>query len=448
MAMKGTRGKAGNSRGARRQNVKVKTGKTHRQSARKRTSAQKSAPAPRARGSAVAWRRKDAITRNYVEWFVTYKSGDARLAARLAREWHEGWQLMLKLFRAGKTSAEVAKTLSARGKNAILLGCGMGRFDLPGRTVSFLVLDRENCCKQIFLEQWTATAPDKITNVILIGMGQKDVNQSDIGEKQIHLCAFELPKAGDYLQISTQSISPLVKGIIVFAGVTLLAGCTNEAPPPPPAPVIPKDPTGTPGPHNVTSDNPANLPGTGIQLPTGRNGNPTLRPHQQPGIKSNVAPGVPANQWYWFWVFTVDVARFRTGCCFYTMVRKKVWLNGTSVDDTWHVDTPLPGNIWVDANGLHFIDTPGYAPVGPNPPPYDKEMGLGQFVNATDHVIITWEFRLYVWCPGEQVHEYAFSKTLEIDKGTLKNGTAFEKPRFLSTRPVTPEDRRHAVCPQ
>ena len=67
-----------------------------------------------------------------------------------------------------------------------------------------------------------------------------------------------------------------------------------------------------------------------------------------------MSPNTPADQWYWFWLFTVDIANFRAGCCFYVMLNKKVWLNGFPVDTGFHDDTPLRGNIWLDANGLHF----------------------------------------------------------------------------------------------
>jgi hypothetical protein len=161
----------------------------------------------------------------------------------------QGWNLALTALRKGATSEQVAAQLRAAKFNVIVMKQGLARFDIPGRSVTFLVLDRERGARQIYLERWTSIS-NKTTNMLLTGMGQKDVNRTAVPEKQIHLCAFELPKRGDYLEISTQSLSPLLKGIIVFVGATLLSGCTDgtsTSPPlPPTPPPIPTDPVGNP----------------------------------------------------------------------------------------------------------------------------------------------------------------------------------------------------------
>jgi hypothetical protein len=400
----------------------------------------------------LAPKRKERVTLNYIKWFVANQSGDARLAATLAKQWRDGWNLALRRFRQGATSEEVARRLKTEGYNAILLEEGLSRFELPGRTVTFLVLNREKGCQQITLEKWTANVR-KTTNVILIGMGRKDVLQTAVAEKQIHLCAFELPREGDYLAISTQSISPLLKGVIVFVGVTLLAGCTKETekqstpatpPTPPTPPPLPSDPTGAPGPDNVTSDDSEEVPEEGMALPTGRNGNSKNVFHKKPGFITNVDPKTPIDHWYWFCLYLVRVPKLTKGCCFYLLVNRKLWINGDVHETGWHPDTPFGNNAWVDDKGLHFVDNPGYPPKPPNPPPYDKEAGISAFVKANDHVIITWYFKLVLWCPGQKAREYTFSKTMDIDKGTVKN--AFEKPKYAGSRAVNAEDHTNQRC--
>jgi hypothetical protein len=178
------------------------------------------------------WGQKQRVTRQYVEWFIENQSGERVLAKKLSQQWVDGWNLILSLFRKGYSSEEVTKQLKTQGYNAMLLEKGVKEYQLPGRTVSFLLLDREKGCKQITLERWTATSSET-TNIILIGMGQKDISLMKIPEKQIHLSAFELPKAGDYLEITTQSLSPIIKGVIVFVGALLTTGCGESSTPPP-----------------------------------------------------------------------------------------------------------------------------------------------------------------------------------------------------------------------
>jgi hypothetical protein len=179
------------------------------------------------------WSKKQRVTRQYVEWFIENQSGERTLAKKLSQQWVDGWNLILSLFRKGYSSEEVAKQLKEHGYNTILVEKGFREYQLPGRTVSFLLLDRERGCKQITAERWTATSSET-TNIILIGMGQKDISLTKIPEKQIHLSAFELPKAGDYLEITTQSLSPIIKGIIIFVGATLAVGCGDSPTPPKP----------------------------------------------------------------------------------------------------------------------------------------------------------------------------------------------------------------------
>jgi hypothetical protein len=139
------------------------------------------------------------------------------------------------------------------------------------------------------------------------------------------------------------------------------------------------------------------------------------------------------------------VANFHTGCSFYLLVSKHIWLNGAVSDSPEHKDNLRLGNVWVDGGGLHFVDSPGYVPNPPNPPPFDNQMGLGQVCGPNDHMMVTWRFRLFVWCPGENVAEYTFSVTMDIDKGVMHHG--MEKPKFVQSRPLTDDDRRQAMTP-
>jgi hypothetical protein len=176
-----------------------------------------------------------------VEWFVAHQSGEPHLAASLAHQFEQGWDLMARLLHEGLPSAEVVKRLKSAGYSSLLIESGTHEYQLPGRTASFLVLEKDH---QITLEKWRSIA-DSTTNAVLIGMGKRDVS-NDHGhgsEKQIHLAAFELPKRGDYLEITTQSLSPLGKVVVVFVGIALLVTSDEKlpekpapAPPPPPPP--------------------------------------------------------------------------------------------------------------------------------------------------------------------------------------------------------------------
>jgi len=177
------------------------------------------------------------VTQRYAEWFITNQSGDAELAARLVESFTLGWTSMSDGLLSGMTSRQVADRLRSEGQSVILLEQGTTSHQLPGRTATFLVMNREAGCEQIILERWTATA-DATTNLLLIGMGRKDVVQSHLAEKQIHFAAIELPKKGDYLEITTQSLSPLGKIVVVFVGIAVtLTGCTAKKTAP--VPVVP-----------------------------------------------------------------------------------------------------------------------------------------------------------------------------------------------------------------
>jgi hypothetical protein len=229
------------------------------------------------------WERKSTVTSDYVRWFVEHQSDDPALADQLAKQFGAGWEAMRTLFAAGKTSAEVAAEMRKDGFTTFLLGPGYSGITFPGHTASFLIMDREAGCKQITLERWTTTAPDKSTNLALIGMGNEDVKRTKMDEKQLHIAAMELPRFGDYLEINTNSLSPLGKGIIAFVAVGLLTGCPGPtapasppppppAPPPPPPPTVTVNPTGTSSAPYITAMGPAPLgpsPGAGklIELP-------------------------------------------------------------------------------------------------------------------------------------------------------------------------------------
>jgi hypothetical protein len=418
------------------------------------------------------WDQREGVTASYVEWFVTQQSGNRELAEKLVADWSMGWNLILGWFREGLAGQEVAEKLTEHGFNTVLATKGLSQFNLPGQTASFLIMDRECGCEQITWERWTSES-DVAANIVIIGMGEKDLKQEQVAEKQIHMAAFELPRRHDYLDFRTNSISPLAKGIIAFTAVGLLTGCEPKAssppPPPPPPPAPPTDPQGKPGQHQVTTSegvgdapNAPTIPITpqpsgpgvptsspqGIPLPTGRDssGNPTIEHHTQVGVRTNVDPSKPSNDWHWFWVFLTNVKQFQAGCCFVVEVQKSVWLNGGQPQvEPWHVDNPLPNNFWVDQDGLHILDTPGYPANKNNPAPYNGVGSIGKWLSVTDHVIVTWYFRLTVWCSGDsEATEYKYSVTMEIERGVV-NSTS-ERPRQTNKRPITSTDRSHAIC--
>lgn len=188
-----------------------------------------------------ARRRKLRVTAKYIKWFVEHQSGDRVLARRLAEQFESGWRLMRRLLRQGLPGREVVDRLQGAGYSAALLRPGYHEQQLPGRTASFLVMDRENGAGQMVYERWRSIS-DEPTNAVLIGLGRRDVGNHIGSEKQLHLAAFELPKRGDYVEISTQSFSPLGKVVVVFVAVTLLSGCEPQTPAPVPAPAPPPPP--------------------------------------------------------------------------------------------------------------------------------------------------------------------------------------------------------------
>lgn len=180
---------------------------------------------------------KRSATSEYLSWFVENQSGESDLAKRLVSDFQTGWDITTKLKSEGSSSADIADALRMAGLNTILLGPGISSHLLPGRTTSFLVMNTEEDCTEITMERWTSMEPNQETNMALVGMGMEDVNGKPVIEKKLHLMAVELPESGDYVELSTNSFSPLGKGIIAFGTVLLLTGCPDPAPPPPTNPV-------------------------------------------------------------------------------------------------------------------------------------------------------------------------------------------------------------------
>lgn len=114
---------------------------------------------------------KTTATENYLRWFVSNQSGDDKLAERLASDFRRGWTLMIKLASEKRSSAEIFGALKANGHNAFLLEKGASRHLLPGRTVSFLVMNKEGGCRETTRERWTANDPEKATSIALVGGG-------------------------------------------------------------------------------------------------------------------------------------------------------------------------------------------------------------------------------------------------------------------------------------
>lgn len=187
---------------------------------------------------------KTEVTDNYIKWFVNHHSDDDKLSDRLSQDFRAGWDRTQQLLSSGLSPKDVVSTLQSEGISAYLLSEGIQQTKVPGSTASFLVMDTQNGCHQIVQEKWTTTKSDGATHLLLAGMGHEDVTGDKQVEKQIHLAAFELPKKGEYVDIRTQSFSPLVKGVVVFTTVLLSTGCERqqEEPAPTPTPTPPPPP--------------------------------------------------------------------------------------------------------------------------------------------------------------------------------------------------------------
>jgi hypothetical protein len=195
---------------------------------------------------------KLGATESYVKWFIESQSGDAKLAEALGGAYRQGWLLVTDLFREGKTSAEVHKALLDAGLRSQLIERGANSIAFPGRSVMFLVMDREGGCEEIYFERWRSQAADAAANLVLTGIGTEDVTGESTAEKELHLLSVELPRQGDYVDIASQSFSPLGKVVVGFVLVGGLVGCDSKpAGPPPPPPVPPAPPPLNPGTQNA-----------------------------------------------------------------------------------------------------------------------------------------------------------------------------------------------------
>lgn len=187
----------------------------------------------------VACARKEApavaepfdATQAYVEDFVRRETGDAALAGRLGGDARKAWGGVLQALRDGKGAPDAAAALAGQGFNVVVLPAGTRRFELPGRTVSVLLMDRDDGCQEIVHERWVSAEPDGPARLALIGIGRQDVDDRPTTEKKLHLMAFELPAAGDYAELSTESWSPFGKVIVAFGAVIGLTGCKDDETP-------------------------------------------------------------------------------------------------------------------------------------------------------------------------------------------------------------------------
>ena len=186
---------------------------------------------------------KASASADYLAWFVEHQSGDAELASRLRKDFERGYELFSGT--GDMTAAERVEALEAAGLNAILVGPGMQDFEVPGQTVSFLVMDRENGCKEITYERWTSANASGPANIGLVGIGMEDVTGESRVEKTLHIAAIELPEAGDFAEIRSNSFSPLGKGIIAFAIALGTTGCPAPAGPTAPTTAFPLPVPGT-----------------------------------------------------------------------------------------------------------------------------------------------------------------------------------------------------------
>lgn len=193
----------------------------------------------------VACARKEApaatepfdATRAYVEDFVRRETGDAALAGRLGADARKAWSGVLEELRQGRNAREAAAALTEQGLNVVVLPAGTRRFELPGRTVTVLLMDFDDGCTEIVHERWVSAEPDGPARLALVGIGRQDVDDRPTTEKKLHLMAFELPAAGDYAELRTDSWSPFGKVIIAFGAVIGLTGCKDQETPTP-APLV------------------------------------------------------------------------------------------------------------------------------------------------------------------------------------------------------------------
>ena len=320
---------------------------------------------------------KATVTDNYISWYVEHQSGDADLAGRLSQDFRDGWSRVVELLAEETPSGEIVALLKAEGISAFLLSQGIQQTEVPGGTASFLIMDRENGCEQIVREQWTATREDGPTSLILAGIGNEDVTGILQTEKQIHLAAFELPHAQEYVDIRTQSFSPFVKGVVVFVTVLLTSGCEPQRPAP--VPVTPPPPpvctcTITINSAQGSSSNysyPVGPGGRAVNYPLGWNSNsaPNSTPSTTRGVEY--------------------VLRTRTGSCIPRQSKRDTFSytdasTGQTVEQRapapnratgdlgghqsgqWASDGPASSALQVNRDGtISWIDIPGLRDVAP-----------------------------------------------------------------------------------
>jgi len=198
---------------------------------------------------------KASVTADYLRWFVENQSGDAALANRLTHDFRAGYDSVIALFREGKTARYVATQLRLQGKQVVLLEKGNNQFELPGKTVSYLIMDRENGCHEITRETWSAKGNEGPASITLVGLGEEDVTGNKRDEKQIHLFSFELPLDGDNLTVTTNSLSPFGKIVVGFVIIIGGTGCSS-----------------TDGPEDEGADGPTVAPTEPVEDPTIRVG--------------------------------------------------------------------------------------------------------------------------------------------------------------------------------
>jgi hypothetical protein len=178
-----------------------------------------------------------APTQAYVDDFVLRETGDPALAGKLGADARKAWSGVLGELRKGRNARDAAAALTGQGLNVVVLPAGTRRFELPGRTVSVLLMDFDDGCTEIVHERWVSAETEGPARLALVGIGRQDVDDRPTTEKKLHLMAFELPAAGDYAELRTESWSPFGKIVVAFGAVIGLTGCKDEETPTP-APLV------------------------------------------------------------------------------------------------------------------------------------------------------------------------------------------------------------------
>ncbi|MCP4898665.1 MAG: hypothetical protein GY906_16980 [bacterium] len=386
-------------------------------------------------------------TSQYAEWFVESQSGEKDLAKRLVADFRRGWKLMADYHRAGMPSADIADSLRKDGFNVILLNPGVTSHELPARTVSFLVMNREAGCQEITYERWEALERTRPTNFLLAGMGKEDITGVSTDEKHIHLAAFELPDYEDYLEIRTASLSPLGKGIVLFGLAGLLSGCTDKEDPPPPPP-----PTATPTASPQPSIDPEPPP-TATPAPIGPVAPPqaTIRTRERSGHRYPFGPGGrsipiplgpldprPTGQFGVLYTYAIEIEfPAGTAACPNTLKQSMrdtvVYGDGTveknpqplppsdpgGFDSTrWAPDPPPSGinpNTQTNADGTKsYLDTPG--------------LGIRDRRHLPARKDTTYRFELFD-CNGTRLDCKEMTYTLRIDRRGQVTMQSMTRPR-------------------